>query len=113
MHRNLNSLEQYNDDQFVIRGVFKGEQSEGVLLFLKPGQEMPTHPHDRFEVTLLPREGTATLTVNGNKEIALTPGTLYYEPAGCTFRIVNTGDVPFQALITLVRVASYQPSNPE
>lgn len=102
-------MEQYNDEKFVLKGVFKGEQSEGVLLFLKPGQEMPTHPHERFEVTLLPREGSATLTVNGKKDVALTPGTLYYEPAGCTFRIVNTGDVPFQALITLVRVATHQP----
>jgi quercetin dioxygenase-like cupin family protein len=98
-------MEQYNDDQFVIKGVYKGAQSEAVLLFLKPGQEMPTHAHERFEVVLVPQNGTATMTVNGKKDVTLVPGTLYYEPSGCTFRIHNTGDSPFQVLITLIRVS--------
>jgi len=42
--------------------------------------------------------------VNGEKDVALVPETLYYEPAGSTFRIRNTGDGPLQVLITLVRV---------
>lgn len=104
MHKNMREMAQYSDDQFVIKGVYKGEQSEAVLLFLKPGQEMPPHPHERFEVVLVPQKGTGVMTVNGTKEIGLTPETLYYEPAGCTFRIRNTGDSPLQVLITLIRV---------
>lgn len=104
MHKNLREMEQYSSDQFVVKGVYKGAQSEAVLLFLLPGQEMPSHPHERFEVVLVPHQGQGTMTVNGTKDVALVPETLYYEPAGSTFRIKNTGDSPLQVLITLIRV---------
>lgn len=106
MHKNMREMEQYSDDQFVVKGVYKGERSEAVLLFLKPGQEMPSHPHERFEVVLVPQTGTGLLIVDGVKEVELVPGTLYYESAGCTFRIMNTGDCPLQVLITLVQVGA-------
>ncbi len=105
MHKNMRQMEQYSDSQFVVKGVYKGKQSEAVLLFLKPGQEMPSHPHERFEVTLVPQKGEGVMTVDGDKEVKLLPETLYYEPAGSTFHIKNTGDGPLQVLITLVRVA--------
>lgn len=108
MHKNMKEMEQYSDDQFVVKGVYKGEQSEAVLLFLKPGQEMPSHPHERFEVVLTPRTGTGVMTVDGTKDVDLVPETLYYESAGHTFRIRNTGDSPLQVLITLIRVEQAQ-----
>ncbi len=104
MHKNMKEMEQYNDDQFVVKGVYKGEQSEAVLLFLLPGQEMPSHPHERFEVVLTPHKGKGLMIVDGMKEVELVPETLYYESAGHTFRIKNTGDDPLQVLITLIRV---------
>ncbi len=104
MHKNMREMVQYSDDQFVVKGVYKGAQSEAVLLFLLPGQEMPSHPHERFEVVLVPQTGRGVMTVNDEKEVDLVPETLYYEPAGSTFRIRNTGDAPLQVLITLIRV---------
>ena len=104
MHKNLQEMEQYSDETFVVKGVYKGEQSEAVLLFLMPGQEMPSHPHERFEVVLVPHKGQGVMTVNDEKDVDLVPETLYYEPAGSTFRIRNTGDGPLQVLITLIRV---------
>src|SRR5665213_1475480 len=104
MHKNMRELEQYSEDQFVVKSVYKGAQSEAILLFLNPGQEMPYHPHERFEVVLVPRKGQGALMVDGTKEVDLTVDTLYYEPAGHSFRIRNTGDSPFQVLITLIRV---------
>ncbi len=103
MHKNMREMEQYSDDQFVVKSVYKGAQSEAVLLFLNPGQEMPSHPHARFEVVLVPQNGQGVMTVNGEKDVALVPETLYYEPAGSTFRIRNTGDSPLRVLITLIR----------
>lgn len=110
MHKNMREMEQYSDTTFVVKGVYKGQQSEAVLLFLRPGQEMPTHSHELFEVVLLPHKGTGLMTVNGSKEVSLVPETLYYEPAGCTFRIKNTGAEPLQVLITLIRVEAAQDS---
>src|ERR1044071_6539578 len=100
MHKNMRDMEQYSDDQFVVKSVYKGEQSEAILLFLKPGQGMPSHPHDRFEGVLVPHKGQGVMSVDGIKDIDLVPETLYYEPAGRTFRIKNTGDAPLQVLIT-------------
>ena len=104
MHKNMQEMEQYGDP-FVIKGVYKGERSEAVLLFLKPGQEMPSHPHDRFEVVLLPQTGQGVLTVDDTTAVQLVPQTLYYESAGHTFHIRNTVDEPLQVLITLIQVA--------
>lgn len=104
MHKNMRDMEQYSDDQFVVKVVYKGAQSEAVLLFLKPGQVLPPHPHERFEVVLLPLKGKGMMSVDGVKEVELVPETLYYEPAGRTFQINNTGDHPLQVLITLIRV---------
>ena len=105
MHINMRELEQYSDERFVVKGVYKGAQSEAILLFLAPGQEMPSHPHERFEVVLLPQKGQGLLIVDGVKEVDLVPETLYYEPAGCTFKIQNTGMSPLIILITLIRVS--------
>lgn len=65
---------------------------------------MPSHPHDRFKVVLVPYKGQGVMSVDGIKDVDLVPETLYYEPAGCTFRIKNTGDTALQVLITLIRV---------
>ena len=113
MHKNMREMEQYSDDQFVVKGVYKGAQSEAVLLFLMPGQEMPSHPHEIFEVVLVPHKGRGVMTVDGTKEVDIVPDTLYYEPAGHTFRIRNTGDSPLQVLITLIRVEPAAPGQEE
>ena len=67
MHKNMREMGQYSDDQFVIKSVYKGKQSEAVLLFLKPGREMPSHPHDRFEVVLVPYKGQGVMSVDGTR----------------------------------------------
>lgn len=104
MHLRLNSLEGFDPEQYVFHGVYKGERSEGVLLNLLPGQEIPERPHDRFEITVLPLAGEATMRVNRRKEVSLETGTLYYEGPGSVISIKNAGETPFQALITLIRV---------
>ena len=53
---------------------------------------------------MLPHKGHGLMTINNTKEVEIVPETLYYEPAGSTFKIKNTGDGPLQVLITLVRV---------
>jgi len=67
----MREIEQDSDDQFAVKSVCtrasaqerlhksvcKGAQSEAILLFLNLGQEMPSHPHERFEVVLVPHIG--------------------------------------------------------
>lgn len=103
MHRCLSDLEGYSQSGFAIHGVFKGESSEGVLLCLLPGQEAPKHPHERFELVIVPQKGEALLTVNGDKQVVLRPACVYHEPAGQTYAVKNNGAEPFVALIVLSR----------
>jgi quercetin dioxygenase-like cupin family protein len=112
MHMNMRQMEQYSDERFVLKGVCKGERCESVLLFLKPGQELPSHPHERFEVIVLLQKGSGVMSVDESKDVDLVPETLYYEPAGHTIRIRNTGDESLQALITLVRVDGARAETP-
>ena len=104
MQKNLKKLEEYRDDNFVIKSVYKGEQSEAILLLLMPGQVMPQHAHKEFEVVLLPLKGSGVLIVDLLRRVDLVPETLYYEEAGKTFEIENTGTVPLQVLVTLIRI---------
>lgn len=110
MHKNLRDLEQYSSEKCVTKCVYKGKQSEAILVFLSPGQTLPAHSHKRFEVVLLPQKGRGMMKVDEKKDIELLPGVLYYEPAGCTFLIQNTSESPFELLITLVRID--QPETP-
>lgn len=98
-------VEEYDSKASVRKCVNEGEQSRSMVLHLLPGQEVPSHPHPGHEIILLPQRGRATLTLDGETEIALEPGCLYAEREGHTFGIRNTGTEPFQMLATLIRLA--------
>jgi|SRR5579883_1539087 len=100
-------LEEYGDTSFLIKKLYKGERSEAVLINLRPGQEVPPHSHDRFEVVLLPQKGQGLLTVQGEEPVRLDPGTVYYQPAGCRFGVANSSEGSFQmAIIDLANPAA-------
>ncbi|HEX5324902.1 MAG TPA: cupin domain-containing protein [Capsulimonadaceae bacterium] len=103
---NLAELEEYRDQGFAIKKLYKGEQTEAAVIHLKPGQEVPPHPHDGIEVTLLPQKGHAQLNIRGEEPVPLRPGLVHYESAGSHFGIVNDGVENFQMVVVLARSAS-------
>ena len=103
---NLSELEEYDPKHFVRKLVTRGAQSKSMLMNLLPGQEIPTHGHDGYEVLLLPQKGQAVLIVDDTTDVALRPGTVYSAGQHNTFRIHNNSTEPFQLLVILVRLVS-------
>jgi quercetin dioxygenase-like cupin family protein len=96
---------EFNSSSPVRKCLNEGDQSRSMLLHLLPGQEIPQHPHPGHEIILMPQKGHATLTLDGETEIALEPGKFYAEKEGHTFGIKNNGNEPFQMLATLIRLS--------
>ena len=49
---NLNEIEAYDDEKFIRPEVLKGERTRVLLLCLRPGQPVPPHRHEGFEILL-------------------------------------------------------------
>lgn len=99
----LADVEEYRESGPAIKTLYRTGLGEARVVHLKPGQEVPAHPHDRFEVTLLPQKGHALLTLAGGEQIGLVPGAVYHDPDGSAFGIQNHGAGNFQMTVLLTR----------
>jgi len=95
-------VENYKDEKYVCPMLFKGERTTSLLLFLKPGQAMPSHRHEGFEIVLYPLRGEADAVLDG-KRITLRAGEVIFVNGENDFAPVNKGSENFSMLITLVR----------
>lgn len=94
--------EQYEDERYVRPVLFKGERTTALLLCLKPGQAVPSHRHEGFEIVLQPLKGEAEAVLDGER-VTLRAGDVYFVDGANDFAPVNRGEVNFSMLITLVR----------
>ncbi len=99
----LDVLEEYRPEKFVVKPVYAGNSSKGMLLHLLPNQEVPLHPHTDWEVTLIPRRGEAVLFYEDGTEVALKTGALYFGGQSPVFGMQNRGPEPFQTVVLLAR----------
>lgn len=102
---NLSELEEYRPEKFVVRPVHEGVGGKAMLLHLLPGQEVPTHPHPDWEVTLIPQQGEAIVCHEDGTETVLKAGRLYYGGLAPVFGVQNRAGERFQTLVLLVRVS--------
>jgi quercetin dioxygenase-like cupin family protein len=99
---NLDDIEAYDDKKFFRPEVLAGERSRTLLLCLKPGQSVPSHRHEGYEILLHALRGEAEVTLDGEpltlraRDVVLVDGANDFAP-------VNSGEEPFSMLITLVR----------
>ena len=49
---NLEEIEAYDDKRFLRPEVLEGERSRTLLLCLRPGQSVPAHRHEGYEILL-------------------------------------------------------------
>ena len=99
---NLNEIEAYFDEKFIRPEVLKGERTRVLLLCLRPGQVVPPHRHEGFEILLHALRGTADVTLDG-ESLTLRPGDVVLVDGANDFAPVNDGTENFSMLITLVR----------
>jgi len=95
-------VEKYEDAKYARPVLVRGERATSLLLCLKPGQAMPAHRHEGFEVALHPLKGEAETVLDG-EPVTLRAGEMILVDGGNDFDIVNRGGENFSMLITLVR----------
>jgi quercetin dioxygenase-like cupin family protein len=95
-------VEKYEEEKHVSRVLFKGERTTSLLLCLKPGQVMPSHRHEGFEIVLHPLRGEAEVVLDG-EQATLRVGEVIFVDGANDFAPVNKGAEDFSMLITLVR----------
>lgn len=98
----VDEVEKFEDDRLVRPVLFKGERTTVLLLCLKPGQAVPAHRHEGFEIVLQPLLGEAEAELDGEK-VTLCEGSLFFVDGANDFAPVNRGNKNFTMLITLVR----------
>jgi quercetin dioxygenase-like cupin family protein len=99
---NIGEVEQYEDGKYVRPVLHKGERTTTLLLCLKPGQAVPSHRHEGFEIVLQPLQGEAEAVLDGELT-RLRAGELVFVDGANDFAPVNRGEGNFSMLITLVR----------
>ncbi|HLM55119.1 MAG TPA: cupin domain-containing protein [Pyrinomonadaceae bacterium] len=98
----IEEVEKHEDEKYVRPVLFKGERTTTLLLCLKPGQSVPSHRHEGFEIVLQPLRGEAEAVLEG-QPTALRAGELVFVDGANDFAPVNKGGENFSMLITLVR----------
>jgi quercetin dioxygenase-like cupin family protein len=98
----IEEVEKYEDDKYFRPVLFKGERATVLLLCLKPGQAVPTHRHEGFEIVLQPLRGEAEAVLDGELT-KLRAGEVVFVDGANDFAPVNRGEENFTMLITLVR----------
>jgi quercetin dioxygenase-like cupin family protein len=98
----IEEAEKYEEDKYVRPVLHKGERTTTLLLCLKPGQAVPAHRHEGFEIVLQPLKGEAVAVLDG-EETTLRPGELVFVDGANDFAPVNHGEQEFAMLITLVK----------
>ena len=98
----IEEVENYKDEKYVCPTLFKGERTTSLLLCLKPGQAMPSHRHEGFEIVLHPLKGEAEAVLDGER-VTLRAGEMVFVDGANDFAIANKGGGNFSMLITLVR----------
>jgi len=98
----IEEVEKYEDEKYVRPVLFKGERTTTLLLCLKPGQAVPSHRHEGFEILLQPLQGEAEAVLDG-EATTLRAGEVILVDGANDFAPVNRGGGNFSMLITLVR----------
>lgn len=99
----LESLEKYDAVKWSRELVFNGERLKTLLLWcLTPGQAVPLHRHEGFEVMLQPLRGEAEITLDG-EAVTLRAGEAILVDGANDFAPANRSEDNFAMLITLVR----------
>lgn len=76
----IEEVEKYEDEKYVRPVMFKGERTTALLLCLKPGQSVPQHRHEGFEIVLQPLsddviEFAPGMGVTARLTLALSPAS--------------------------------------
>ena len=96
-------VERFSKEKHIHVPLFTSERTKVLLLCLSAGLTVPPHSHPGFEITLQPLRGKAILPIEGDKEITLIPGEVFFVDGAIDFNPRNPFEEDFEMLIHLIK----------
>jgi quercetin dioxygenase-like cupin family protein len=96
-------MERFSKDKHIHIPLFTSERTKVLLLCLSSRLSVPPHSHPGFDITLQPLKGRALLPMEGQPEIALNPGEIYFVDGAISFNPRNPFAEDFEMLIYLIK----------
>lgn len=99
----LKDYQEFSEERFTKRILFKKGESTVFLLNFMPGQELPKHTHPGTEVYILTLQGEGTFTIDGTVVTAAANETVHL--AGTEeLSYKNTGTDPASLYVMLTKI---------
>ncbi len=89
----------FSKEKHVRVPLFTSERTKVLFLCHSAGLTVPPHSHPGFEITLLQLRGKAILPIEKEREIALTPGEVFFVDGAIAFLPRNPLGEDFEMLI--------------
>ena len=99
----LKAYQEFSEERFTKRIVFKKGESTVFLLNFMPGQELPAHKHPGTEVYILTMQGEGTFTIDGTEVKAAANDTVHTS-ATEELAYKNTGNEPVTLYVMLNKI---------
>jgi quercetin dioxygenase-like cupin family protein len=99
----LKDYQEFSEERFTKRIVFKKGESTVFLLNFMPGQELPKHTHPGTEVYILTMQGEGTFTIDGAEVIAAANDTVHITGTE-ELAYKNTGSEPVTLYVMLNKI---------
>lgn len=101
--KSLQAAQEYSQERFTKRILFKSDDSTAFVLNFEPGQELPTHGHPGTAVFLLVTSGEGTVYANGEPR-QIVANDVVYVGGEEQFAFKNTGAAPASLFVVLAKL---------
>lgn len=101
--KSLLEHQEYNDEKFTKRIVFKKGDSTVFILNFVPGQSLPAHKHPGTEVYILVLNGNGTFTIDG-VDTEVHEQDVIHTSAEEELAFKNTGNEPVSLYVMLNKI---------
>lgn len=101
--KTLGAFQEYREDSFTKRIVYKRDESTVFLLNFMPGQEIPKHEHPGSQVYILVLQGTGTVYTDDG-ETGIKQDDIINFGGEESFAIKNTGDGQLSLYVFLNKI---------
>jgi quercetin dioxygenase-like cupin family protein len=102
---NLSGYQEFSEERFTKRIVYKKNESTTFILNFNPGQGLPKHKHPGTDLYLLVLKGSGTLTVDG-KDTQINEGDIVHCDGEEEFSFENSGQDQVSLYVTLTKIPS-------
>lgn len=101
----ISQFQEFSDEKFTKRVIFKKGANTAFLLNFMPGQELPPHPHPGCDVFIQMMQGEGTFTVDG-QETAVKQNDVIHCADQEKLAFKNSGNTPATLYVVISNIPS-------